>query len=116
MALSPAFSFDHSGHLPVGWRKRLSTPGTRSLSRGPPEARLGCCHGAHGSRQREEMRAELPLTSSITLEERKRGSDDTAYQDTSHPRFPPAGLHGGGKARILAPCCLDSTVRGWLLL
>jgi hypothetical protein len=40
------------------------------------------------------MRAQLPLTSSITLEERKRGSDDAAYQYTSHPRFRPAGLYG----------------------
>jgi hypothetical protein len=70
------------------------TPGTRSLSRGPPEARLGCYHGAHGSRRREEMRAQLPLTSSITREERKRGSDEAAYQYTSHPRFRPAGLYG----------------------
>lgn len=37
---------------------------------------------------------KLPLTSSITLEERKRGSDGAAHQYTSHPRFRPAGLYG----------------------
>src|SRR5713226_9113357 len=63
-------------------------PGARA------EARLGCCNGAHGSRRREATRAQLPLTSSITLEERKRGSDGTAHQYTSHPRFRPAGLYG----------------------
>ncbi len=78
----------------VEWRKRPSIPGTRSPSRGPPEARLGCCTGAHGTRRREATRAELPLTSSITLEERKRGSNRAAYQYTSHPRFRPAGLYG----------------------
>src|SRR5216683_5049974 len=36
----------------------------------------------------------FPLTSSITLEERKRGSNATAHQYTSHPRFRPAGLYG----------------------
>ena len=76
------------------WRKRPSTPGTRNPSRGPPEARLDCCNGAHGSRRREAMRAQLPLTSSITLEERKRGSFGTAHQYTAHPRFRPAGLYG----------------------
>src|SRR6266568_3809958 len=70
----------------VEWRKWPSAPGTRSPSRGPPEARLGCCNGAHGSRQREATRAKLPLTSSITLAERKRGSDGAAHQATSHPR------------------------------
>ncbi len=78
----------------VEWRKWPSAPGTRSPSRGPPEARLGCCNGAHGSRQREATRAKLPLTSSITLEERKRGSDGAAHQYTSHPRFRPTGLYG----------------------
>ncbi len=37
---------------------------------------------------------KLPLTSSITLEERKRGSEGAAHQYTSHPRFRPAGLYG----------------------
>jgi hypothetical protein len=78
----------------VGWRKRTSTPGTRSPSRGPPEARLGCCHGAHGTRRREATRAQLPLTSAITRAERKRGLNSVAYQYTSHPRFRPAGLYG----------------------
>jgi hypothetical protein len=77
-----------------GWRQWPRAPGTRSLSRGPPEARLGYCNGAHGSRRREATRAQLPLTSSITLEERKRGSDSAAHQYTFHPRFRPAGLYG----------------------
>ena len=51
-------------------------------------------HGAHGIRGREETRAQLPLTSSITLEERKRGPNDAAHQSTSRPRFRPAGLYG----------------------
>jgi hypothetical protein len=78
----------------VKWRQRPNTPGTRSPSKGPPEACLGGCHGAHGSRRREATRAKLPLTSSITLEERKRGSNGPAHQYTSHPRFRPAGLYG----------------------
>ncbi len=78
----------------LGWWSWFSIPGTRSLSRGPPEARLGYCNGAHGPRRREATRAQLPLTSSITLEERKRGSYSTAYQYTSYPRFRPAGLYG----------------------
>jgi hypothetical protein len=45
----------------VEWRQRPSTPGTRSPSGGPPEARLGRCTGAHGSRRREATRAKLPL-------------------------------------------------------
>jgi hypothetical protein len=44
--------------------------------------------------RRETTRAQLPLTSAITLEERKRGSDGAAHQYTSHPRFRPAGLYG----------------------
>ncbi len=51
-------------------------------------------YGAHGIRGREETRAQLPLTSSITLEERKRGSHVPAHQYTFHPRFRPAGLYG----------------------
>ena len=35
-----------------------------------------------------------PLTSAITLEERKRGLDDAAHQYTFHPHFRPTGLHG----------------------
>ena len=54
----------------------------------------GSDHRAHGSRQREATQAQLPLTSSITLEERKRGLYDAAHQYTSHPRFRPAGLYG----------------------
>jgi hypothetical protein len=37
---------------------------------------------------------KLPLTSSLTLEERKRGPNGPAHQYTSHPRFRPAGLYG----------------------
>src|SRR5437667_5380347 len=71
-----------------------SAPGTRSLSRGPPEALWGVDQVAHGSRRREATRAQLPLTSSITLEERKRGPNDAAHQSTSRPTFRPAGLYG----------------------
>ena len=60
----------------------------------PAGGTLGSRNGAHGSRRREATRAQLPLTSSITLEERKRGSDGTAHQYTAHPRFRPAGLYG----------------------
>ena len=49
---------------------------------------------AHGSRRREATRAQLPLTSSITLEEQKRGPYGKAHQYTSRPRFRPAGLYG----------------------
>jgi hypothetical protein len=53
-----------------------------------------CENGAHGTRGREETRAQLPLTSSITLEERKRGPNGKAHQYTSRPRFRPKGLYG----------------------
>gem|GEM_PF-5700290 len=44
--------------------------------------------------RREATRAQLPLTSAFTLEERKRGSDEAAHQYTFHPRFRPTGLYG----------------------
>ncbi len=44
--------------------------------------------------RREATRAQLPLTSAFTLEERKRGSDEAPHQYTFHPRFRPAGLYG----------------------
>ena len=44
--------------------------------------------------RREATRAQLPLTSAFTLEERKRGSNDATHQYTFHPRFRPAGLYG----------------------
>src|SRR5258708_24399165 len=58
----------------------------------PAGGRSGTATKVLWHQRREATRAQLPLTSSITLEERKRGSDEAAHQYTSHPRFRPAGL------------------------
>ena len=60
----------------------------------PAGGSLGVCNGALAPDGVRATRAQLPLTSVFTLEERKRGSDDAAHQYTFHPRFRPAGLYG----------------------
>jgi hypothetical protein len=76
------------------WRKRPAhlAPGIRAEARRRHAWGTGMVLMATGGVKQRGRK--LPLTSSITLEERKRGSYDTAHQYTSHPRFRPAGLYG----------------------
>ncbi len=60
----------------------------------PAGGRCGAATRVLWHQRREATRAQLPLTSAFTLEERKRGSDGAAHQYTAHPRFRPAGLYG----------------------
>jgi hypothetical protein len=60
----------------------------------PAGGRCGTATKGLWHQRREATRAQLPLTSAFTLEERKRGSDDATHQCTFHPRFRPAGLYG----------------------
>ncbi len=60
----------------------------------PAGGRCGTATRVLWHQRREATRAQLPLTSAFTLEERKRGSDDATHQYTFHPRFRPAGLYG----------------------
>ena len=60
----------------------------------PAGGRCGTATKLLWHQRREASRAQLPLTSAITLEERKRGSNAAAHQYTFHPRFRPAGLYG----------------------
>jgi hypothetical protein len=60
----------------------------------PAGGTLGTATRVLWHQRREATRAQLPLTSSITLAERKRGPYVAAHQYTSRPRFRPAGLYG----------------------
>ena len=59
------------------------------------------------SLRREATRVQLPLTSSITLEERKREADGAAHQYTSHPGGSrPQGWMVEVKGCVVAACGL----------
>jgi hypothetical protein len=62
-----------------------------------------CDQSALASDGARATRAQLPLTSAITLEERKRGLDGAAHQYTVHPRGSrPQGCMAEVKGHVVA--------------